>query len=68
MNINKALNLEEYGEILYSTFITLLNEKYMKQIDKFFTISYLRHLYNDGFFKDKMINNYSLKVLSNQNK
>ncbi|BDR57640.1 hypothetical protein XA3_00810 [Xylocopilactobacillus apicola] len=68
MNINKTLNLEEYDERIYSMFITLLNEKYIKQIDKFFDISYLRHLYNDGFFKDKMINNDSLKVLSNPNK
>lgn len=64
-NIDKALNLDEYDERIYSTFIILLNEKYMETVDKFFDISYLKQLYNEGFFKDKMIDNASMKVLSN---
>ncbi len=64
IDIDGALNLDSDNKIPFSYMITFLSRDGMNIIERFFDYSYLKTLYDDGFFKDKMIDNVSTLILS----
>lgn len=62
-----AINLDLNGEEALSSLTDFLENKGMSEIMKFFSLDYLRSLYRSGFFIDKMIDNISVGILSEDN-
>ncbi|MBA0198894.1 DUF4304 domain-containing protein [Pectobacterium brasiliense] len=64
VNIDKALDLDSDSELFFLDMVAFLEKDGVNLIDRFFDFSYLKSLYNDNFFKDKMIDNVSESILS----
>lgn len=64
VNIDKALDLDSDNELFFLDMVAFLEKDGVNLIDRFFDFSYLKSLYNDNFFKDKMIDNVSESILS----
>ncbi|MBI0549554.1 DUF4304 domain-containing protein [Pectobacterium parmentieri] len=64
INIDSALDLDSDNTFFFSDMIVFLEKYGVNFIEHFLDLSYLKLLYNDGFFKDKMIDNISELILS----
>ncbi|AOR63384.1 DUF4304 domain-containing protein [Pectobacterium wasabiae] len=64
INIDGALDLDSDNAFLFSEMIVFLERNGINIINLFFDLSYLKLLYNDDFFKSKMIDDISRLILS----
>ncbi|EBS7636899.1 DUF4304 domain-containing protein [Salmonella enterica] len=63
-DIDSALQLELNNEELFLQFIEFLEGKGINSIMGFFSFEYIKELYAEGFFNDKMIDSRSVDILS----
>lgn len=64
VNMDNALSLPLNDEKYFLLFIDFLEREGMSVLMNFFSLEYLHQLYKDGFFENKMIDNISKHILS----